>query len=169
MECWVFAKHSIRPDEFIGGMKENLHSLLEKGATEGQFITVFLRKTLLLNLGPPTVTRELCRYDANGTPRKTNIVTKFTMIPHTTLASTTSMQMGEAVAQGNDTFAQMSSAPSSLEPRVSMVTSPQSVTSAWGPFLDKIKVFTEIVDKISEVQYRTDRIFKFLSTCPSLL
>ena len=113
------------------------------------------------------MTRELCRYDANGTPRKTNIVAKFTIIPHTTFASTANMQMGEAVAQGNDAFAHMASPQSSLEPQqvvgisTIMVTTPRSIASAWGPFLDKIKVFTEIVDKISEVQYRTDQFSKF--------
>jgi len=78
-------------------------------------------------------------------------------------AIATKMQMDEAVAQGNDAFTQMTSAPSLLPQQTipgiptTVSSNTQTIASTWGHLLENIKILTEVVDKISEVQYRIDQ------------
>jgi hypothetical protein len=68
--------------------------------------------------------------------------------------------MEEAVTQGKQALENMASTPSSVERVQKAVDASETVTdgvtsivNTWGPLLDKLKIFTEIVDKISEVEY----------------
>ncbi len=71
--------------------------------------------------------------------------------------------MEEAVAEAKDALAHMKLAPSSIEPMRGAVNTPvavvaniNSLTTTWGPLLQKIKLFTELVDGIARVSGRTD-------------
>jgi hypothetical protein len=65
--------------------------------------------------------------------------------------------MEEAVAQAKDALVHMKLAPSSLEPiqdvdtSVAVVANIKSLSTTWGPLLDKVKLFTELVDGIAQV------------------
>jgi hypothetical protein len=73
--------------------------------------------------------------------------------------------MEEAVAQGKDALVHMKLAPSSFEPiqgavdtSVAVVANIKSLTTTWGPLLQKVKLFTELVDGIAHVSGRTDEL-----------
>ena len=66
--------------------------------------------------------------------------------------------MEEAVAQGKDAINRMKQIPSASEQvqgavdiSATVINDTQSVSDNWGPLLQKIKLFTELVDAISEV------------------
>ena len=70
--------------------------------------------------------------------------------------------MEEAVAKTNDARAHMNLAPSSIEPMqgsvntsVVAVANIESLTTTWGPLLEKVKLFTKFVDEIARVSRRT--------------
>ena len=72
--------------------------------------------------------------------------------------------MEEAVAEAKDALVHMKLAPSSIETAegavntsVAVVTHIKSLTTTWGPLLQKIKLFTEFVDGIARVS-RTDEL-----------
>jgi len=71
--------------------------------------------------------------------------------------------MEEAVAQGKDALVHMKLAPSSFEPfqgavdtSVAVVTNIKSLTTTWGRFLQKLELFTKLVDGIAHVSGQTD-------------
>ena len=73
--------------------------------------------------------------------------------------------MQEAVAGAKDALVHMQLAPSSIEPlqgavntSAAVVTNIKSLTTTWGPLLQKIKLFTEFVDEIARVSCRTDEL-----------
>jgi hypothetical protein len=70
--------------------------------------------------------------------------------------------MDEAAAQGKDALNLMKPGLSSFEPiqgvldtSTTAVDTAKSVSNIWGPFLQKLKLFTELVDTIAEVRRRT--------------
>jgi len=86
------------------------------------------------------------------------------MIAATSKASDAAgLNMEEAVAQEKDALVHMKLAPSSFEPfqdavGASVVTNIKSLTTTWGPFLQKLKLFTKLVDGIAHVSGRTDEL-----------
>jgi hypothetical protein len=86
------------------------------------------------------------------------------------------MQVDEAVAQGKDALAQMTSTSRALVPLMhnafevstTIMTNIPLITSNWAPLLEKIKLFTEIVDKISEVRYRINQLANLYDDGPLL-
>ena len=73
--------------------------------------------------------------------------------------------MEEAVAQGKGTLVHVSPAPSSFEPiqgaidtSVAVVANIKSLTTTWEPFLQKLKLFTKLVDGVAHVSGRTDEL-----------
>ena len=72
------------------------------------------------------------------------------------------LNMEEAVAEVNDARVHMNMAPSSIEPMqgvvntsVAVVANIERLTTSWGSFLEKVKLFTEFVDEIARVSRRT--------------
>lgn len=68
------------------------------------------------------------------------------------------LNMEEAVAQGKDALIHMMVAPSSLKPiqgtgntSVAIVTNINSLSNTWGLLLQKVKLFSELVDGIAHV------------------
>jgi hypothetical protein len=75
------------------------------------------------------------------------------------------LNMEEAVVQGKDALVHMKLAPSSFEPiqgavdtSVAVVTNIESLSNTWGPFLQKVKLFSELVDGIAHVSGRVDEL-----------
>ena len=73
--------------------------------------------------------------------------------------------MEEAVAEAKDAVVHMKLAPSSIKPMrgavntsVAVVANIKSLTTTWEPLLQKVKLFTEFVDGIARVSYRTDEL-----------
>ena len=75
------------------------------------------------------------------------------------------LNMEEAVSQGKDALVHMKLAPSSFEPiqgavdtSAAGVTNIKSLSTAWGPLLQKVKLFSELVDGIAHVSVRVDQL-----------
>jgi hypothetical protein len=160
LECRVYAKRKIGSDDFLGGTKETIESFLAEGAGTSGGMYISLRIPFDNSHILSVVTRELCQYDRHGNQRKSEIVIQFTIvaISKASTADTPELNMEEAVAQGKDALNLMKPAPSSFEPiqalldtSTTVVDTVQSVSNIWGPFLQKLKLFTELVDAIAEV------------------
>jgi hypothetical protein len=107
------------------------------------------------------VTRELCKHDRHGNQQKTQIVIQFTIVAvsETSDADADELNAGDALAQAKDELSDVKSIPSRLEPipgvvdtSATVINDTKSVSDIWGPLLDKLKLFTELVDKIAEVR-----------------
>jgi hypothetical protein len=143
-------------DDFIGGVKETVESLLAEGASGGLYLLIL---ALLSNMSPPLViTRELYKHDAQGNQNQTQIIIEFTIVAISTASDAAGLNMKEAVAQGKNAIDQMTLAPLSVgQIQGAVDTSPtvigniKSMSNTWGPLLQKIKLFTELVDGIAKV------------------
>ena len=105
------------------------------------------------------VTRELCKHDRYGNQRKAQTVIQFTIGADSKASDAPELNMGEAVAQGKDALDLMKPAPSSFEPiqgvvdtSATVINNAKSMSNTWGPLLQKLKLFTELVDKFAEVR-----------------
>ena len=104
------------------------------------------------------ITRELCKYDSHGNRRKTGIIIEFTITTTSMASDAAGLNMEEAVAQGKDALVHMNLAPSSSGPiqgavdtSFAVVANIKSLSTTWSPFLDKVKLFSELVDGIAQV------------------
>ena len=141
MECRVYAKHKIRSDNFIGGTKDTIELLLAEAASRG------------------TIVRELIKYDAHGNQHKIQSIVEFTIVTISQGTDTAGLNMGEAFAQGRDAVYDMKPIPLSSQRiqaavDISAVTNNniKSMSDVWDPLLQKIKLFSELVDAIAEVR-----------------
>jgi hypothetical protein len=115
----------------------------------------FANKNLLL-----VITRELWN---DRKQRKTQTIIEFTIVAISKPSDPAELNMEEAVAQGKDAFNRMKPAPtSSFEPiqgaidaSVTVINDTKSLSNTWGPLLQKIELFTKLVDAIAEVRPRT--------------
>jgi hypothetical protein len=105
------------------------------------------------------VTRELCKFDALGNPCKTQTIIEFTIAAVPKASDAGVLNMEEAVTQQKNVFDSMMPAPSSIKPiqeagdtSATGLNNIQSVSATWGPLLQKIKLFSELVDSIAEVR-----------------
>jgi hypothetical protein len=101
------------------------------------------------------ISRKLYGCDKNGNLRELPTVVEFTIVSIAGSVDSSNTQMDEAVSQGNVKFDQIKPLPSSFGHATGLIDDayniePISVT--WGPFLQKVELFTGIVDKISEVR-----------------
>ncbi|KAF8726639.1 hypothetical protein AX14_007619 [Amanita brunnescens Koide BX004] len=157
LECRVYAKHSIREDNFIGGSKDRMKLLFAEG-TGG------------------AITRELCKFDSRGNQRKTQVIIEFTIATTSKASDATEVNMEEAVVQGNDALLQMKMAPSSFEPiqgaidtSVATATVIKSLSDTWDPLLQKVELFTKLVDGIAEVHPYANMAWSILSAVPKTI
>jgi hypothetical protein len=141
LECRVYAKHKIRSDNFIGGTKDTIELLLAEAASRG------------------TIVRELTKYDAHGNQHKIQSIVEFTIVTISQGTDTAGLNMGEAFAQGRDAVYDMKPIPLSSQRiqaavDISAVTNNniKSMSDVWDPLLQKIKLFSELVDAIAEVR-----------------
>jgi len=123
-------------NDFIGGTKDTIESLLAEGASGG-------------------ITRELFDHDGH----KTTSMLEFTIMSITEASDAADLNMGEAVAQGKDVLDRMKLMPSMFQ-RIrgatdvsgTVTNNIKPLSAVWGPLLQKIKIFTELVDEIAEVR-----------------
>ena len=73
------------------------------------------------------------------------------------------LNMKEAVAQGKGAVDQMKLAPSSVgqiqgavDTSATVISKVKSMSNTWGPLLQKIKLFTELVDGIAKVRHESN-------------
>jgi hypothetical protein len=105
------------------------------------------------------VTRELCKFDALGSPCKTQTIIEFTITAVPKGSDAGLLNLEEAITQQKDALDSMIPAPSSVTPTQETVDTSaavlndiQSVSATWAPLLQKIKLFSELVDSIAEVR-----------------
>jgi hypothetical protein len=104
------------------------------------------------------VTRKFGKFNAHKDIHKTLISVEFLIVAINTPTSAASMNMDQALKQGKDTFNMMQTAPSSLgriqeanDISAAVLGNVKSVAGTWDPFIEKLKIFTDIMDKISGV------------------
>jgi len=78
-------------------------------------------------------------------------------------SDTAELDMEVAVTQGNDELDHMKPIHSSFEPiqevvdtSATLMNDIKSLSDTWGPLLQKIRLFSELVDTIAEVRCQTD-------------
>ena len=105
------------------------------------------------------VTRELSKFDALGNPCKTQTIIEFTITAVPKASDAGVLNMEEAITQQKDVLDSMIPAPSSVKPiqeavntSATVLNNIRSVSAIWGPLLQKIKLFSELVDSIAEVR-----------------
>jgi phage-related minor tail protein len=84
-------------------------------------------------------------------------------LPKVPAADAPGVNMKEAVTQSKGAVENMKLAPLLLGPiqgavdtSATVISDVKSMSSTWGPFLQKIKMFTELVDGITEVRQGYD-------------
>jgi hypothetical protein len=95
------------------------------------------------------VTRELCKFDAaHGNPCKTQTIIEFAIAAVPKSSDAGVLNMEEAITQQREVLESIIPAPSSVTPIQEIV----DTSATWGPLLQKIKLFSELVDSIAEVR-----------------
>jgi hypothetical protein len=98
------------------------------------------------------VTRELCKFDAHGNPCKTQTIIELTIAAVPKASDAGVLNMEEAITQQMNVLGCMIPAPSLVKPIQGAVDMSATVSATWGPLLQKIKLFSELVDSIAEVR-----------------
>ncbi|KAN0107633.1 hypothetical protein V8E52_009952, partial [Russula decolorans] len=156
LELQVCARHRIGRDDYIGGVKEPIDSLLAGGVTKA-------------------VTRNLRKDDVKGNMPDVQTVVEFTITSFATSADAAEAQMDEAVDQGRTTLDNMKpvplllSADGAVADVVSATRSINTISAAWTPLLEKIERYTKIVDKISEVHPYAKMAWTVLSAAHKII
>jgi hypothetical protein len=161
LDCRVYAKHRSRSDTFIGGTSGTIESLLAEGAAGGQRHIIYHSYALTIPQ-LPAITRDLCKYDVHGNQRKTQTIVEFTIVATSRVSNAAELNMGVAVTQVNDELDRMKPIQTSFEPiqevvdtSATLMNDIKSLSDTWGPLLQKIRLFSELVDTIAEVSYQT--------------
>jgi hypothetical protein len=138
LECRVYTKCKFGSDDFIGGVKETVESLLAEGASGGLYLPIL---TLFSDMSLPLViTRELYKPDAQANQYKTQIIIEFTIIAISKASAAADLNMKEAVAQGKAAVDRMRPASLSLrqiqgavDTSVTVISNIKSMSNSWGP------------------------------------
>jgi hypothetical protein len=156
----VYARRTIGTDDYIGGLSDSIEVLFPTGTTNGngQFCSSGSEDLYIRSTPATVVTRNLHKNDARGNSQAVATVIEFTMSSFSTSDEATTARMSEAVDQAKTAYERIVSPTSVL---VDAVGEADDVTPtvddvltkavAWEPLLEKIKLCTEIVDKIAEV------------------
>jgi hypothetical protein len=102
------------------------------------------------------ITRELHKIDAHGKQRKTQTTIEFTIVAISKASDAAGLNMEEAIVRGKEALDSIEPAASSFEPipwiTNALVNDIKSVSNTWDPLLQKVKLFTELVDEVAEVR-----------------
>jgi hypothetical protein len=156
----VYAKCKIGHDDLVGSMEETLESLLPNGASGGQFMLsgshVVLEYLKVISI--VSITRSLSIPSADGNLSQTQPIIEFSIKVGTQASYASRMEMDDNVTSATTAFEQMRMAPSTLErvqdvvsTSTTIVENTKSTAATWDSLIERIKLFTEIVDGISEV------------------
>jgi hypothetical protein len=108
------------------------------------------------------VSRKLRKYEPSGTSRECQTSIKFNIESIAKSADPLELEMDDAVARGKKEMKDMSSMPVAVDviqgaidtyQSTSGVVSNLPILPAWEPFLEKVELFTKLVDGIAEVRY----------------
>lgn len=106
------------------------------------------------------ITRGLCKFDRHGNICKTKATVEFSIEVTTKATNAANMNMNQALAQEKHAVELMKSAPSlpvlgdlqvAEDTLNTVIDDTVSLTGSWGPFIEKVKMFTEMMDKVAEV------------------
>jgi hypothetical protein len=165
-EIQVYARRTIGTDDYIGVLKDSIEVLFATGTTNGLFRSSDPENQFVRSTPAIVVTRNLHKNDARGNSQEVATVLEFTISSFATLDEATTARMNEAVDQANVAYEQMVSSPSALVDAVGVADDITSTVDdvltkavAWEPLLERIKLYTEIVDKITEVFFF---LFRFI-------
>jgi hypothetical protein len=169
-EIQVYARRTIGTDDYIGGLKDSIEVLFAKGTTNGLFHSSDPRDPSIRLTSVVVVTRNLHKNDAKDNSQEIATVIEFTISSFATSNEATTARMGEAVGQARAAYEQIVSPPSVLVDAVGvadgvipLVGDVLTKATAWEPLLEKIKLCTEIVDKVTEVYiarlFLLDKVF----------
>ena len=157
LECRVYAKHKIGSDDFIGGTKDVIESLLTEGAAQGLHILMLHPFANMVILS--VITRQLCKQDTRGNQHQSQTIVEFTIVAISKASDAAILNMEEAVMQENNVLDRMKLVPSLAEPIQGAVNTSatglndiKSMSDTWGLLLHKIKLFSALVDSIVEVR-----------------
>jgi hypothetical protein len=139
-------------------MKDPIQVLFVTGSLNGLFRSSDPEDQFVHSIPAIVVTRNLHKNDTRGNSQEVATVIEFTISSFATVDEATTARMDEAIVQAKAAHEQIVSPPSVLVNAVSVadVVIPSvgdvlAKVSAWEPLLEKIKLYTEIVDKITEV------------------
>jgi hypothetical protein len=129
-------------------------------------VCIFSRRTSFANENfLSAITREVCKYDPRGNYRKTHTAVQFTIRAISEASNTAKLNTEHTIVQGNVVVDDMTPKPSSVEPiqgdidtSAALINDFKSLSDAWGPLLQKIKLFSALVDSIAEVRDRADSL-----------
>lgn len=120
-----------------------------------QFLAFYLS---IDNHGHRVVTRKFGKSNTHKDIPKTLISVEFLIVAINTPANAANMNMNQALDQGKDTFNLMQTAPSLLgriqeanDISTVVLDNAKFVAGTWDTFIEKLKMFTDIMDKISGV------------------
>jgi hypothetical protein len=100
---------------------------------------------------PIVVTRNLRKNDKRGNSQEISTVIKFTISSFASSDEATTAHMNEAVGQAKEAYEHIVPSPSAVASASDATPSVNDTFATWEPLLEKIKLCTEIVDKIAEV------------------
>lgn len=105
------------------------------------------------------VTRELCKFNGLGNSYKTQTIIELTIMAIPEASDAGVLNIKEAITQQKDVLDNVIPAPSSInqireavDTSAAGLTNIRSVSAHWGPLLQKIRLFSELVDSITEVR-----------------
>jgi hypothetical protein len=159
-EMQVYAQRTIGTDDYIGGLKDTVEILFANGTINGMFHASEYRSINSIPTPPIVVTRNLRKNDKNGNSQEIPTIMEFTISSFASSDEATIAQLDEVVEQAKEAYKHIGTSPSveaSASTRdvvgvaVDAIPSVTNVLTAWEPLLEKVKLFTEIMDKITEV------------------
>jgi hypothetical protein len=109
---------------------------------------------------PIVVTRNLRKNDKKGNSQELATVIEFNIVSFASSFEATKAQMDQAVDQAKEAYKHIGPSPSAaavasacdiVGVTVDVTPSVSNVLTAWEPFLEKVKLFTEIIDQFAEV------------------
>ena len=116
-------------------------------------IAIFANKHLL-----SAITRQLSNDEVHGNQHQTQMVLEFTIAMVSRASDAVTLNMEEAVKQGKvalDGMKQDPSAVNAIQGAVDnsaiVINTINSVSGFWHPLVEKLKLFSELVDSIAEV------------------
>jgi hypothetical protein len=159
LSLFVHAKHKIGHDDLVGSTTGTIESFLADGASEGRLCSqVFISSIPHSTVLSSAITRTLSKLAADENLSQTQPIIEFSITVESQPSNTSYVEMSDGVRRATTAFEQMTVAPSTLEriedavgTSTTIVGNMKSITATWDPLIQRIKLFTEIVDRISEV------------------
>jgi hypothetical protein len=145
-------------DDHVGGITETVDKLLEQGTSGSQLFHNLWPTNALTDCSLTAIPRRLSKRDKHGTLREVKSAIELSAKLITTPTDAIELQMIDASEQANDALAQMKTSSSPVNHIVGAVDGITSVmdnvipiAKTWDVLLQKIDLFTKIIDGIAEV------------------